>query len=183
MNKLLVLFILALSMAACSEQDKIEIEQSASAFDLNQAKASVQQSNLNVIKSFKKGDTTAIVTSYTKDAKLLPCGHPEIEGRDSIGKWYSNLIHSNVLAIELNTSNVWGDSILLAEEGRYVYKGDDSTVDKGKYIVLWKRQSGNWKMYREMRTSDYSRQRIIYYDAAKNPSEERSKKKNSAKKK
>lgn len=153
--KRVVAFVLFALVVSCSQQDKIEIEQSASAFDLNQAKAAVEQSNLALEKSFKAGDTLTIIKAYTKDAKLLPAGRKEIEGRDSIAKFFSFLSQSDVHKIDIKTTNVWGDSSLLAEEGRYIYTGSgDTTIDKGKYIVLWKREAGNWKMYRDMWTSD-----------------------------
>lgn len=148
-------YILFIFIASCSQQDKIEIEQSASAFDLNQAKASVEQSNLALEKSFKTGDTSAIIKYFTKDAKLLPTGRNAVEGRDSIAKFFSFLHQGEVHNIDIKTANVWGDSTLLAEEGRYIFTGSgDTALDKGKYIVLWKRESGNWKMYRDMWTSD-----------------------------
>lgn len=172
-------FILFAFIISCSQQDKNEIEQSASAFDLSQAKAAVQQSNLALEKSFKAGDTLTIIKAYTKDAKLLPAGRKAIEGKDSIAKFFSFLHQSDVHKIDIKTTNVWGDSSLLAEEGRYIYTGSgDTTIDKGKYIVLWKRESGNWKMYRDMWTSDL----IGFADLNKKPSSQTDKKKKKKKK-
>ena len=56
---------------------------------------------------------------------------------------------------ELKTIKIWGDSSILAEEGIYKYSDSNGKqLDKGKYIVLWKLESGNWKMYRDIWTSD-----------------------------
>ncbi|HET7115741.1 MAG TPA: hypothetical protein VFI29_04595, partial [Hanamia sp.] len=55
----------------------------------------------------------------------------------------------------LKTIKVWGDSSILAEEGTYRISGKNKNLlDKGKYIVLWKQEAGNWKMYRDIWTSD-----------------------------
>jgi len=177
MKTAILLLSILFCLISCSPRDKIEIEKSASAFDLNQAKAAVKQTNLSFIKSFKKKDTSEIVQSFTKDAKLLPNGRAAIEGKDSIREFYKALLNSNVKQIELNTESIWGDSILVAEEGTYTFEGKDSTVDKGKYIVLWKRESGNWKMYRDMWTSDFKNNGIVYNADSKKEEDKKSKKK------
>jgi hypothetical protein len=56
---------------------------------------------------------------------------------------------------DLSTTKVWGDSSIVAEEG--IYKVSDSSnkqVDNGKYIVLWKPEAGNWKMFRDIWTTN-----------------------------
>ena len=62
---------------------------------------------------------------------------------------------AGVSKIELSTTEVWGDENYITEEGLYVIKTkDDVQIDKGKYIVLWKKEDGKWKLHRDISNSD-----------------------------
>ncbi|MDP4283111.1 MAG: hypothetical protein Q8891_01705 [Bacteroidota bacterium] len=152
-----VLFFLCftLTLLSCNEKDKIAIENSASAFDINQGEASIKQSNQNFMKAFKALDSETVSNSYTTDAKAMVANIPTIEGRNNIKHFISEEMNKGIRDIDLHTIKIWGDSNMLAEEG--TYKSLDSLgkkLDKGKYIVLWKIEAGNWKMYRDIWTSD-----------------------------
>ena len=155
--KLFISFALVLSltgMYSCSEQDKKEIIDSASTFDIKQGEASILQANQRLIKSFKEKDSIKAVSCYAQDAKLMLAGRPSIEGTPNIITYISSLINKGIDKLDLKTEKIWGDSSILAEVGTYKMSKDDSLVDKGKYIVLWKPESGNWKIFRDMRNSD-----------------------------
>lgn len=149
----LILFII--SLAACNPEDNAEIENSASVFDITQGKASINQSNLNFMKAFKAGDSTSVADSYAKDAKIMPPNRSTVSGKKEIIKFISLLMNSSVKDFQLTTINVWGDSSILAEEGTYVLADSlENQLDKGEYLVLWKPEAGNWKMFRDIWTSD-----------------------------
>lgn len=151
---LLMVIVLA-ACYSCTQHDKMEIEKSASAFDLKQGEASVLQSNQRFMKSFGSGDSAGVASCYATDAKLMVSGRPAILGRDEIGHYFAGEMKAGTGDIDLHTLKVWGDSTLLAEEGSYQLSDKKGKkTDKGKYIVLWKQESGNWKMYRDIHTSD-----------------------------
>lgn len=147
----LFFILLSFAIVSCSQQDKMEIEKSASAFDINQGEASVIQSNRHFIKSYKGSDSAEIAQSFTTNSQLLLANRPPIEGRNEIGHYFSQLIKQGSAEVKLNTTKIWGDSAILIEEGKYLLlnkKGDQT--DKGSYIALWQQESGNWKIYRDM---------------------------------
>lgn len=151
----LLLIFVSFIFSSCNEQDKIEIQKSASAFDIKQGEASILQSNQHFMKSFKGGDSVNVSNCFTQDAKLLVPNQPAITGKDNIVHFFSNMMKKDIEDIDLHTSNIWGDSSILAEEGTYHASGKEkSLIDKGKYIVLWKTEAGNWKMYRDIWASD-----------------------------
>lgn len=136
-------------------QDKIEIEKSASSFDIKQGEASIMQSNQNLMKAFKNDDSAGVVNCFTTDAKLMCSNQPSIEGKENIRSYFSNMMRKGIAAIDLKTIKILGDSSILAEEGTYLFSDSEKKqIDKGKYIVLWKQEAGNWRMYRDMWTSD-----------------------------
>ncbi|HXS57664.1 MAG TPA: DUF4440 domain-containing protein [Hanamia sp.] len=152
---LLILFCFILILSACNENDRLDIERSASAFDIKQGEASVKQSNKNFMKAFETNDSAAVANCYTTDAKAMLANRTSIEGKDSIRHFYAGAMKNGVRNFDLKTIKIWGDSSILAEEGLYKYSDSNGKqLDKGKYIVLWKLESGNWKMYRDIWTSD-----------------------------
>ncbi len=145
-----------LILLSCNNvQDKIEIEKSASSFDIKQGEASIMQSNQNFMKAFKNDDSISVANCFTTDAKVMCCNQPSIEGKENIRSYFSNMMRKGIAAIDLKTIKILGDSSILVEEGTYLFSDSEKKqIDKGKYIVLWKQESGNWKMYRDMWTSD-----------------------------
>ena len=155
-NKLLLFYLLtSFSLFACNEQDKIDIEKSASAFDIKQGEASVLQSNKHLMKAFEAGDSVEVGESYTTDGELMVPNHATIYGRDNIIHYFSNIMAHSITHINLETVKIWGDSSILVEEGTYqVSDKKKNLLDDGKYIVLWKLEAGNWKMYRDIWASN-----------------------------
>ena len=163
-----LLFILStFALFSCNQQDKIEIEKSASAFDIKQGEASVLQSNQHFIKSYKMADTAEVAQSFTTNAKVMVANQSPIEGRKDIEHFFSGMIKSGVSDVKLNTIKIWGDSSILIEEGTYLLlnkKGNQT--DKGEYISLWQLESGNWKIYRDMWMSSVPKSVIKMSDSS-----------------
>ncbi|MEO5500919.1 MAG: hypothetical protein ABIR31_05700 [Ginsengibacter sp.] len=150
-----VAFVLSITISySCNVQDKKEIIESASTFDIKQGEASILQANQRLIKSFKEKDSLKAVSCYAQDAKLMFAGRPAIEGTPNIVGYIATLMDRGINKLDIKTEKIWGDSSILAEEGVYKMSNKDSLVDKGKYIVLWKPEAGNWKIFRDMRNSD-----------------------------
>ena len=152
---LLICLCFTFILLSCNENDKLDIEKSAAAFDIKQGEASIKQSNQNFMKAFKAGDSVAVSNSYTTDAKAMVANMPAVEGRDNIKHFISQAMNMGIKDFDLHTIKIWGDSSILAEEGSYKFFGSTGKqLDIGKYIVLWKIEAGNWKMFRDMWTSD-----------------------------
>ena len=56
---------------------------------------------------------------------------------------------------KLEATEVWGDENMVEEVGVYTFNdANGTTLDKGKYICLWKMEDGKWKIYRDIFNSD-----------------------------
>lgn len=155
-NGILLLLAFALFFISCDEQDKLAIEKSANVFDIEQGKASIHQSNLRFMNAFKEGDSIEAASCFMKNGVIMLDGFPSINGKEEITHFFSQIMKNGVKKYELDTKNIWGDSSILVEEGVYKLTGKDKKeVGKGKYIVLWKPESGNWKMFRDIWARDY----------------------------
>ena len=151
----LACFSISVILFSCNENDKLDIEKSAAAFDIRQGEASIKRSNQNFMNAFEANDSVGVANCFTTDAKAMVPNMPSIKGRDNILHFISKRMDSGMVHVELNTIKIWGDSSILIEEG--TYRASDSTeneLDEGKYIVLWAMEAGNWKRYRDIWTSN-----------------------------
>ena len=77
-------------------------------------------------------------------------------GIRNMNAFWGGMINSGISAITLKTVEVWGNDDLITEEGllEIITKDKVVVVDKGKYIVLWKKEDGKWKMHRDISNSN-----------------------------
>lgn len=151
---------------SCTQQDKMEIEKSASTFDIKQGEASVLQANQHLLKSIKAGDSTEAAQAFTTNARIMVANREPIDGRKEIVRHFSHLLKSGVTDMKLITEKISGDSTILVEEGSYQLSNKKGKqTDKGQYISLWQREAGNWKIYREMWTSTIPQSAIKLSDS------------------
>lgn len=157
LNRTYFLFFIfcAFVFISCNEQDKLEIEKSASAFDIKQGEASVLQTNQHFMKAFKAGDTLEVSKCFTSDAKIMAPHIQPVNGRIDISSFFSHLNKGGIADFKLSTIKIWGDSSILVEEGTFVQLDkQENQIDTGEYIALWRQETGNWKMYRDIWTSN-----------------------------
>ena len=161
-NGFLLILLSAAVLISCDEQDKIAIEKSASVFDIEQGKASIQKSNIRFMTAFKEKDSVETANCYMKNGIIMIDGFPSIEGKEAITHYISGVMANKINKYELETKAIWGDSSILVEEGVYKLTGKaKKEVGKGRYIVLWKQESGNWKMFRHIWASDFPSTALI----------------------
>lgn len=149
----LALFSFALIFQSCNEKPK-EKEQSVPEFNLMTAKAEIEEANKNFMALVSAGDSIGLANAYTKDAKFMSAGAPSVVGRTDIQTAMSNIIKSGITSVDLRLENVYGTEDLIAEEGELtLFVGDDAVAEE-KYIVLWKKEDGKWKLFRDIFNSN-----------------------------
>jgi ketosteroid isomerase-like protein len=108
-----------------------------------------------VSRDFNRGDAMRAAANYGDDAQILAPRHLPIEGRQAITAFFKSNIDKY---ISLGNYTAWsavrGD--LAIEQGVYnvrnVRVGEN--VESGKYIRVWKKVDGTWKIYRDMFSPD-----------------------------
>ncbi|MCG2613719.1 hypothetical protein LZZ85_05485 [Terrimonas sp. NA20] len=100
-----------------------------------------------------KGDSVGVANSYTTDARLMFAG-PAVTGRAGIQTVFSGIINSGVTKIDLKTNDIFGNADLLAEDGIVTVYVKDQAVAEEKYIILWKKEDGKWKILRDIANSN-----------------------------
>jgi ketosteroid isomerase-like protein len=148
MKKLLLSFLVSASFIACTNQ------QTKSIFDLNNAKKEIEAANKEMSDLLLKGDTVSVANLYSQDGKLMLNNMPSIEGKEKIASFWSGFTKMQA-DISYTTFEVWGDENFVTEEGNFLLSAKDgSQIDKGKYLVLWKRVEGKLMFFRDIFNSD-----------------------------
>lgn len=116
-----------------------------------------------VSRDFNAGDTSKTAAHYTDDAQILPPRHPVIYGKAAITEFFESNIDKYISFGNVTTwSVVHGD--LGIEQGTYNVRNVRLGVDaeSGKYIRIWKRINGSWKLYRDMFSPDSASTQAVY---------------------
>jgi ketosteroid isomerase-like protein len=115
----------------------------------------ITEANEGLMAKFRSGDIAAIGDFYTKDGQVMPPNSDSVTGRAEVRTFWQSLRDSGIQEIRLNEGDVEGYDDLAAEVSTFELVGKDGkTVDRGKYIVLWKKENGDWKLYRDIFNSN-----------------------------
>lgn len=158
MKKLLFILPVAFSLFAC--QSNQPGKNSSGTFNLDSAKAHIIKMNESYSERFTTNDSAFYVTRYCTDAEVYSPYVPAVKGREAIRKFFYNNGNNKEAKIELPAGNFYGNNDLVVEEGLYNFPdGKGGSVDKGKFIALWKKEDGTWKLYREIWNTDLAPQK------------------------
>jgi ketosteroid isomerase-like protein len=105
--------------------------------------------------AFAKGDIQAVSDLYSEDAAILPPKGARIEGRADIKNFWQGAWDAGVKKVETKTAEVGGAGDAVYEVGGYtLYGGAGVVLDEGKYVVVWKKEGKNWRMFRDIWNSN-----------------------------
>ena len=115
---------------------------------LAQDRASIQTLNDQFTKAFNAGDIAAVATHYTEDATVLPPGAEMVMGRNAILTFWKSAA-DQIGDIKLTAVDVKPLGSNAAREiGTFSLrtKGAQSQQVTGKYVVVWEKVGGDWKL-------------------------------------
>jgi ketosteroid isomerase-like protein len=103
---------------------------------------------------FAKSDAAALAGHYAEDAMVLPPNAEIVKGRAAIQAfWQSNV--ETMKHLGLTTTEVHSGGDYAYEVGTYeIGTAPDAVVDRGKFMVVWKKAGGKWWIYRDMFSSN-----------------------------
>lgn len=123
-------------------------------FDKEKAKIAIEAANQKMAAAYAIGDADAVAACYTKDAKFMEPNLKTQVGRAAILEGVKNSMAAGLSSVKLDIVDVWGTEDMIVEEGRYAVGNGQITFDQGKYIVLWMKEDGEWKLHRDIYNSD-----------------------------
>jgi ketosteroid isomerase-like protein len=123
-------------------------------------RGAIDAANKRFADAVSRGDAAALGTMYTDDAQVMPPNADIIQGPAAIQAMWKSLMDVGLKGMDIDTLEVddLGDTAI--EVARFALYGPDRQVlDRGKYIVVWKRKGSEWKLHRDIFNSSLPRQR------------------------
>jgi ketosteroid isomerase-like protein len=132
---------LALLVLGCNQQQK-------PTFDVTAMKKIIEEKNNQFTKAHITGDSAFLVNIFTQDAKVFAPNSDIVIGRPAIAVVNSQYLKLDIKEFREETTAFYGNEDYLIDEGNYYFRyGKDNTIDKGKYLNVWKKEAGDWKIY------------------------------------
>jgi uncharacterized protein (TIGR02246 family) len=118
---------------------------------VSQIQSQIRKANDNFESTYAQGDASGMASLYTPDGMLLPSGFEPVKGREAIGNFWQMVMNMGVKAAKLDTVEVEEHGDTAIELGQYLLSGaEGQRIDQGKYIVIWKKQDGEWKLQKDI---------------------------------
>ena len=116
-------------------------------------RSGIEASNKQFVAAASKGDGAGLAALYTSDAQLLPANSEVVSGTVAIQKFWQGVVDSGVRGVTLKTLEAEGHGATAHEVGQYeLHDPGGKLLDRGKYVVIWKRDGARWKLYRDIWT-------------------------------
>lgn len=107
--------------------------------------------NEGFMAAYNSGDTKALVTNYTENAKLYPSNSDVVEGTQAIEGFWGAVMKMGIKKAQMEIVSAQQVGNIAIEEGRYkLFVEGGMMVDQGKYLVTWEKVDGQWKIARDI---------------------------------
>jgi ketosteroid isomerase-like protein len=150
-HTLLLLAVLLLSASSSLGQSKESKGGGA-------VRAAIEVANKQFVAAFNKGDAAGVAAMYSGDARVMPPNGPMGEGGQAVQQFWQGAISAGAKIVSLETLHVESRGDLAFEVGRYKLTvpapGGATATDTGKYVVVWEREGGKWKLATDIWNSD-----------------------------
>jgi ketosteroid isomerase-like protein len=111
----------------------------------------IAAANRIFMSAFARGDAAGLAALYTATAQLLPTHSEPVTGTQAIRTFWQTVIDMGIKEGTLETLELEDHGDTAHEVGRYTLRGEAGQVlDRGKYVVIWKREGGQWKLHRDI---------------------------------
>jgi len=153
-NNFLIASVILLLACGCNWASA----QSRQNANLDEAKKAIAESNAIYFTSFVKNDPSIFIARYAEDACIMPPDSPPLCGPGAAADFFK-IAYDQILLRDgkFITTAVYGDGKeFVAEEGQWQsFDANHHLMDDGKFLVLWKKTSKGWKMFRDSFSSNH----------------------------
>ena len=122
--------------------------------------AAIAAANENFMAAFNRGEAAGLADFYTENGQLLPTGSDFVTGKAAIQAFWQGAMDMGIKkTVRLETVEAEGHGDTAIEIGKYTDSGEaGNVIDRGKYVVIWKQEGGQWKLHRDIWNSSLSAQ-------------------------
>jgi ketosteroid isomerase-like protein len=124
---------------------------------LDEARAAIAKSNAIYFEAFARGDSSIFIDRYAKDCWIMAPNSQALCGEEAALDFFRIAYYQIGLRNgKFITTDVFGDGKeYVTEIGFWMsYDAKGQLFDNGKFLVLWKKTTAGWKMFRDSFSSD-----------------------------
>jgi uncharacterized protein (TIGR02246 family) len=123
--------------------------------DDTKTRDAIAEVNKQFVSAFEQGDAEGVAALYTEGGQILPPGSAIITGKEGIAAFWTGAMGMGIKRAELSTLELDPQGDTAIEVGRAtLYSEAGDVIDNPKFIVVWKREAGQWKLHRDIWNSD-----------------------------
>ncbi len=139
-----LIFFVSIFTFSCEQKN--ENHESKVEVDVTTLEKEIEARLKDYQKHLKNGDSVALGNMYMKNAEIIP----STVGRANITKVFGRYIRDSITGSNFKTTQLWGNDQLLVEEGVGKWSHSNGTVvGSGRYLLVWKKDDGEWKILRD----------------------------------
>jgi uncharacterized protein (TIGR02246 family) len=111
----------------------------------------IAAANEKFMTAFNGGDAAGLAALYTEQGQVLPPNSDFVTGQQAIQGFWQAIMDMGIKEAKLEIIETEDHGDTAAEVSKFTLYGEGRQVlDKGKYIIIWKREGGHWKLHRDI---------------------------------
>ncbi len=111
----------------------------------------IAAANEEFMAAFNGGDAAGVAALYTENGQILPPNSPFVTGTQAIQGFWQAVMDMGIKEAKLEIVETEGHGDTATEVSKFTLYGEGGQVlDKGKYIIIWKQENGQWKLHRDI---------------------------------
>jgi uncharacterized protein (TIGR02246 family) len=101
--------------------------------------------------AFNRGDAAGLAALYTENGQVLPPNGDFVTGRQAVAGFWQAVMDMGIKEAQIEILEVEGHGDTATEMSKFALLDEGGQVlDRGKYIVIWKHEAGQWKLHRDI---------------------------------
>lgn len=116
-----------------------------------QIREAIESADEVFMETFRKGDAAGLATLYTEEGQLMPPNAGFQIGRQAIQAFWQAAMDAGIKEARIRIREVEAHGDTAIEVSDYTLHGEGGAeLDAGKFIVIWKREDGRWRLHRDI---------------------------------
>ena len=119
--------------------------------DQEKVREEIATANDDFMALYGAGDVAGLAALYTEDGMILPPNGDFVKGAEAIQGFWQAMMDMGIKGAKLEIIEVEGfvDTAIEVSKCKLL-DGEGQVLDQGKYIVIWKKVDGEWKLHRDI---------------------------------
>jgi ketosteroid isomerase-like protein len=153
--KKIIFACLALSLfISCNDASTSDTTNDTTQTDMSSVRSAIDAQNQKIGDAFAKGDSVATLTYYHPEAVVFAPNMEKITDPKQMASMITWFPKMGIREMELKADELYEGKDVVTEVGHFEMRDSAKVVDKGNYLVVWKKDGETWKIFRDTWTSE-----------------------------